>query len=133
MPFLLTPILHPQNRAEENYNRSHKQTRQCVERAFGITKQRFRCIHRSGGDLTYEPGKACKIIVACMILHNMCVDANLPLGDELQDDSDGNEDGEEENEEGEEDRQQEDNAAAARGGRRDGWTDRSELINERFI
>ena len=32
-----------------------------------------------------------------------------------------------------EDRHQEDNAAAARGRRRDGWTVRRELINERFI
>ena len=47
-------------------------------------------------------------------------------------DSDGNEDGEEENEEGEQARQQEDDAALARGGRRDGCTVRRELINERY-
>ena len=45
----------------------------------------------------------------------MCVEANLPLDDELNDDSDGNEVGEEENEEFEQARQQEDDAASARG------------------
>ena len=86
---LLTPISDPQTQAERDYNSAHCRTRQVIERAFGLTKQRFRCIHRSGGDLTYDPAKCCKIIVTCMILHNICVNANVPLdGDEDEENSD---------------------------------------------
>ena len=34
-----------------------KHTRQVIERAFGVAKIRFRCIHKSGGELTYDPLK----------------------------------------------------------------------------
>ena len=94
----MTPIQHPIDEAEERYNVAHKQTRQCVERSFGLLKQRFRCLHRDGGNLTFEPGKCCKIVVACMVLHNMCVDARLPADMDEDDDSDddsSDEDGEE--------------------------------------
>ncbi len=84
----MTPIQHPLDEDEERYNIAHKRTRQCVERSFGLLKQRFRCLHRDGGSLTYEPGKCCKIVVACMVLHNMCVNAHLPL-DEGNDDEEG--------------------------------------------
>ena len=45
--------------------------------------------------MTYSPEKCCKIIIACMILHNMCIQANIPLEedeDDSNDDADGNED-----------------------------------------
>ena len=85
----MTPIQHPRDEDEDMYNVGHKRTRQCVERSFGLLKQRFRCLHRDGGDLTYEPGKCCKIVVACMVLHNMCVSAQIPLNGD--DDNDSNE------------------------------------------
>ena len=47
-----------------------------------MVKQRFRCMHSDGGDLTYCPQKACKIVVASKILHNMCINAGLPLEEE---------------------------------------------------
>ena len=90
--YLLTPVLNPTNDAEERYNSSHKCTRQVIERAFGVAKIRFRCIHKSGGELTYDPLKCCKIIVTCSILHNMCVEANLPIDVDDEDD-DGDENG----------------------------------------
>ena len=39
-------------------------------------------MHSDGGDITYCPQKACKIVVASMILHNMCINAGLPLEEE---------------------------------------------------
>ena len=78
----MTPIQHPLDEDEERYNIAHKRTRQCVERSFGLLKQRFRCLHRDGGSLTFEPGKCCKIVVACMVLHNICVNAQLPLDED---------------------------------------------------
>jgi hypothetical protein len=41
-PWLMTPILHPTTAQEERYNKSHMKTRNCVERAFGVLKSRFR-------------------------------------------------------------------------------------------
>ncbi|XP_061193775.1 putative nuclease HARBI1 [Saccostrea echinata] len=41
-PWLMTPILSPQTQQQEKYNESHIKTRNCVERAFGVLKSRFR-------------------------------------------------------------------------------------------
>ena len=42
----------------------------------------------------YEPGKACQIIMACIVLHNIAVKLRLPVPDEddhpVDDDNDGN-------------------------------------------
>ena len=84
----MTPKLRPTDEAEQRYNRSHKKTRQCVERSFGLLKQWFRCIHRDGGNLTYSPSQCCKIVMTCMVLHNICVSANLPFDDEEDDPDD---------------------------------------------
>lgn len=86
-PFLMTPLLNAQTDAENQYNIAHKRTRSVIERCFGLTKERFRCLHKSGGAITYSPEKCCKIVMACLILHNMCVEANVPVDDES-----GNED-----------------------------------------
>jgi hypothetical protein len=80
--FLLTPILNPTTDAEERYNTAHKRTRQIIERSFGLSKQRFRCLDKSGGHLMYDPRKCCQIVVACFILHNICVGNNLPIDNE---------------------------------------------------
>lgn len=128
---LLTPILRPQNHAEEHYNSAHRRTRQIIERAFGVTKQRFRCMHRTGGEMTYAPVKCCKIIVVCMILHNMCMDANLPLN---EDDSDGDDDDDEHDMIGDIVMGDHDNEAAGRNRRQnnDGVYVRRRLIEHRF-
>lgn len=81
----MTPFANPANPAEERYNRSHTSTRVVVEQAFGVLKSRFRCLHRSGGSLQYEPLKCGKIAVACMLLHNYCVKRRIPVQDELED------------------------------------------------
>lgn len=91
--FLMTPIPNPQGNGENQYNVAHKKTRVVIERCFGLTKQRFRCLHKSGGSLTYSPKKCCKIVMACLILHNMCVEANIPLDDEALQDDDNDDDG----------------------------------------
>nr|XP_034328367.1 putative nuclease HARBI1 [Crassostrea gigas] len=41
-PWLMTPFLTPQAGQQEKYNASHIKTRNCVERAFGVLKSRFR-------------------------------------------------------------------------------------------
>ena len=74
--------MHPEDEGSRRYTDSHCRTRQCIERSFGVLKQRFKCMHHDGGDITYSPQKACKIIAASMILHNMCINAGLPLEEE---------------------------------------------------
>ncbi|XP_046543314.1 putative nuclease HARBI1 [Haliotis rubra] len=72
-PYLLTPVSNPENEKEEKYNRCHTATRNSVERAFGLCKSRFRCLHKSTGCLLFSPEKSIKIITACMQLHNMAI------------------------------------------------------------
>ena len=77
-PWLLTPLANPQGRAEEIYNERHKTIRSLIERCNGVLKMRFRCLlkHRF---LHYHPTVCSKIINACALLHNMCIDANIEL------------------------------------------------------
>ena len=83
-PYLMTP-LNPEKVStpgEQNYQRSHTKTRNVVERSFGLLKQRFRCSDFSGGVMQFSPDRCCNIIVATVVLHNMCIVDNtqLPAG-----------------------------------------------------
>ncbi|KAF4748186.1 hypothetical protein FOZ63_032358 [Perkinsus olseni] len=51
------------------YNFCHSSTRFVCERAFGVLKSRWRCVH-SG--LRVEPQQAVRIVAAAVTLHNMC-------------------------------------------------------------
>ena len=86
-PWLLVPYLNVANRAQERYNTHHKSARNTIERAFGLLKMRFRCLHKSGGCLMFSPTRCARVIVACMCLHNICIQHRLPQpeGDEVQD------------------------------------------------
>lgn len=75
-PFLFTPLLNPQTEAEQQYNRCHIRTRNCVERCFGLWKQRFRCLLRG---MFCDIETARKTIVACAVLHNIAMD----MGEDL--------------------------------------------------
>ncbi|XP_062607335.1 putative nuclease HARBI1 [Saccostrea cucullata] len=77
--FLMTPKNNPQTEAEEKYNRAHSQTRIVVERAFGVLKSRFRCLHKTGGCLPFAPHKCIKVISVAIKLHNWCIDKKIPL------------------------------------------------------
>lgn len=78
-PWLMTPIYEPrENSPESRYNKWFCTTRSIIERCNGVLKMRFRCLlkHRV---LHYSPEKAASIINACVILHNICIQNNLPL------------------------------------------------------
>lgn len=77
-PWLLVPYLNVAGRAEERYNARHKTARNTIERAFGLLKMRFRCLHKSGGCLMFSPSRCTKVILTCMCLHNICVKHRLP-------------------------------------------------------
>ncbi|XP_048244734.1 putative nuclease HARBI1 [Haliotis rufescens] len=74
--WLLTPFLRPLPGPQTNYNRSHKRTRSIVERAIGQLKRRFPVLH---GEIRLKPEKACKVIIACAVLHNICKDRHIPV------------------------------------------------------
>ena len=61
-----------------------------VECTFGSLKRRFPCLQTG---LRMNPKRACTVIVACLILHNVAVNRNLPefqgpLMDDEMDDED---------------------------------------------
>ncbi|XP_046345474.2 putative nuclease HARBI1 isoform X1 [Haliotis rufescens] len=74
--WILTPFLRPLQGPQTNYNRSHKKTRSCVERGIGQLKRRFHVLH---GEIRLSPQKACKVITACAVLHNISKDRNVPM------------------------------------------------------
>ncbi|XP_061186799.1 putative nuclease HARBI1 [Saccostrea echinata] len=77
--YLMTPVLNPSNLRELAYNDAHAKTRNPIERSFGVLKMRFRCIDHSVGTLLFHPTKACRIVTACVVLHNLCTDHNVPV------------------------------------------------------
>ncbi|CAG2194999.1 HARBI1 [Mytilus edulis] len=60
-PFLMTPYLNPVL--------DHQ------KKTFGRLKRLFHILH---SEIRMKPGKACKIIIACAILHNICILLNEP-------------------------------------------------------
>ncbi|XP_063328757.1 putative nuclease HARBI1 [Pelmatolapia mariae] len=67
LPYLLTPYPDPEPGPQQRYNLAHCRTRARVEMTIGMLKARFQCLQR----LRVTPERACDIIVACVILHNI--------------------------------------------------------------
>ncbi len=78
-PWLMTPFGVPNTEPRQRYNRSHARARVLVEQTFGILKSRFRCLCKSAGPLQYNPVKCGRITGACMLLHNLCINRNIPF------------------------------------------------------
>nr|XP_034313989.1 putative nuclease HARBI1 [Crassostrea gigas]XP_034313990.1 putative nuclease HARBI1 [Crassostrea gigas] len=77
--WLITPFATPRNDEERKFNDAHGRTRVVVERAFGVLKSRFRCLHKSGRSLPFSPLKCSRVIETCFRLHNMAIDQRVPL------------------------------------------------------
>jgi hypothetical protein len=76
--WLQTPIRDPvPNTPEYAYNEVFKRTCSVIERCNGVIKMRLRCLlkHRV---LHYAPTSRARIINACVVLHNLCIDRNIP-------------------------------------------------------
>lgn len=69
----MTPILDAEpDTPEANYNEKHKRARVVIENTFSRLKNRWRCLHKDRV-LHYKPLKCARIILACSVLHNMCI------------------------------------------------------------
>ncbi len=77
-PYLLTLVLNTTTHKEYSYNMAHAETRCVIESCFGVWKMRFRCEDTLGGTLQFSPERACNIIVATAVLHNICIDNKVP-------------------------------------------------------
>ena len=76
--YMMVPFAECTSISQEKYNKSHKKTRNKVERAIGVLKSRFRCLCKeSGGAIQFDETTACNIFIACTMLHNYCIDRNF--------------------------------------------------------
>ena len=66
-PFLMTPYPDPGEGPRTSFNVAHAKTRVRIEITFGILKARFTCLR----GLRVAPERACRIITACVVLHNI--------------------------------------------------------------
>lgn len=69
--WLMTPFRGDPEGPRGRYNRAHMKTRNSVERSFGVLKQRFTAL-KSGlrvRDMVFTS----KLVVAAVILHNLCI------------------------------------------------------------
>ncbi|XP_063218604.1 putative nuclease HARBI1 [Bacillus rossius redtenbacheri] len=74
--YLLTPFLNPRTNGEVTFNERHVRTRSTVERQYGVLKRRFPVL-AVGMRVSVDTVMA--VIVACCVLHNMCVENNEEL------------------------------------------------------
>ena len=82
-PWLIKPFPEgTRNPEEQTFNKELSRARVTVERAFGILKSRWRVLQkRFDSSLEF----AIKCAVACIVLHNICVDQNDPCDDDADD------------------------------------------------
>ncbi|KAK0144027.1 putative nuclease HARBI1 [Merluccius polli] len=66
-PFI--PYPDPEPGPQQRFNVAHCRTRAQVEMTIGILKSRFQCLQK----LRVTPERACDIIVACVVLHNIAI------------------------------------------------------------
>ena len=87
-PYLLPPYKGNVRGDMKRFNSAHASIRQCIERAFGLLKSRWRIFR----EMPLTPPRWAVVTHACCILHNVCTIANEPIDEE--DDPDLGGDGE---------------------------------------
>ncbi|KAM5165242.1 putative nuclease HARBI1 [Mantella aurantiaca] len=71
-PVAMAHIRFPRDTLEQRC-KALQNTRGVVERTIGLLKSRFLRLARPGGERLYSPRKCSKIIMACIVLHNICL------------------------------------------------------------
>ena len=81
-PFKQTPTL---TESQLRFNRALSQARVVIEQAFGILKGRWRCLYKP---LEEKTSRVPTTIMACCVLHNICIDVGDPSAiDPVEDDN----------------------------------------------
>lgn len=87
-PILMTPFRNVvEGTPEARFNGAHMRARNVIERCNGVLKTRFRCLLRERTS-RYSPDFICKIIKTCVVLHNLCVQANIDILNEFPNNND---------------------------------------------
>lgn len=82
-PYLLTPFHEPNdNTPEAEFNNRLNSARNTIERCIGVLKMRFRCMLKER-TARYSPQFMGQLIIACVALHNMCIENNMQLNNNL--------------------------------------------------
>jgi hypothetical protein len=80
-PYLMIPYPYPPNsRQRGRFNRALCKARCTVERCIGVLKRRWPCLSRK---LRCKYDRVPDIIVACAVLHNLCIEYNQPIEDDI--------------------------------------------------
>lgn len=69
-PWLFTPILNPDSRAQHNYNAAHCSTRSGIERTNGVLKRRWHCLHDELRYVIYTT--LCVCVCVCVVFVCVC-------------------------------------------------------------
>jgi len=69
--WLLTPFRGAEEGLQGRFNWAHRKTRMLVEQAFGVIKKRFYIL--ATGIRFHKMKNASEIIIACFVLHNLCI------------------------------------------------------------
>lgn len=81
-PFKQTPTL---SESQLRFNHALSQARVVIEKAFGILKGRWRCLYKP---LEEKTSRVPTTIMACCVLHNICIDVGDPSAiDPVEDDN----------------------------------------------
>lgn len=86
-PILMTPFLNPADGSpEQRFNVRICAARTSIQRCIGVLKMRFRClaVERRA---RYAPTFMGKIVTACAVMHNMCLEYHMELPDHIPDDN----------------------------------------------
>ena len=82
-PFKQTRTL---TESQLRYNRALSQARVVIEQAFGILKGRWRCLYKPMEEKT---SRVPVTVMACCVLHNICIDVGDPSLIDIDEDDDG--------------------------------------------
>ncbi len=83
--WLIPPLPTEQEPVQHRFNKAHRQTRNLIERAFGVLKKRFYALKT--GFRVRNMEFAAKLVICAVVLHNMCI-LHGDVGEDLADTSD---------------------------------------------
>jgi hypothetical protein len=69
--WLIPPLPTEQEQVQQRFNKAHRQTRNLIERVFGVLKKRFYALKT--GFRVRNMEFAGKLVICAVVLHNLCI------------------------------------------------------------